>query len=29
MTQVSTIDGASSRDEAILFLNEVLFNHKY
>lgn len=29
MTPVSTIDGASSRDEAILFLKEALFNHKH
>lgn len=29
MTPASTIDGASARDEAILFLNGALFNHKY
>ncbi len=29
MTPASTIHGASSRDEAILFLNGALFNHKY
>ena len=29
MTPVSTIDGASARDEAIRLLNEALFNHKY